>query len=285
METILQNDNLTLKINHFWAEINSLLYKNREIIHQKEENFWQRQSPVLFPIVGALKDNSYIFEEKKYQLWQHGFARDMDFILVDSNENSATFMLKSSPETLKKYPFDFELSIWYTIFENNIKTEYIVKNTRNSDMFFSLGIHPAFKIWTNIEQYSLVFKENYSHQKIDRLQNGMIFQDYEENFGDYLNKKDLCLQEQFFEKDAMILRNFWGDSIDFCEKNEKIFTMAWENFPHLGIWKQPNAPFICIEPWDWFADEFEQKWDFTNKWGINKLAPNTEKKYSWKLEF
>ena len=37
---------------------------------------------------------------------------------------------------------------------------------------------------------------------------------------------------------------------DFYKKNEKIFHMSWENFSHLGIWKQPNAPFICIEPWD-----------------------------------
>ena len=160
-----------------------------------------------------------------------------------------------------------------------------LKNTGNTDIFFSLGIHPAFHIWTNIEQYSLVFNKNNEWQKVDRLKNGITSQEYEENFWDYLSKKTLQLKEKFFEKDAMILRKFWGDSVDFYEKNEKIFTMSWENFPHLGIWKQPNAPFICIEPWDWFADEFEQKWDFTNKWGINKLAPNTEKKYSWKLEF
>jgi len=69
METILRNNNITLKINHFWAEINSLLYKNREIIYKKQENFWQRQSPVLFPTVGALEDNSYIFEGQTYHLW------------------------------------------------------------------------------------------------------------------------------------------------------------------------------------------------------------------------
>ena len=285
METILRNNNITLKINHFWAEINSLLYKNREIIYKKQENFWQRQSPVLFPIVGALKDNSYIFEGQTYHLWQHGFARDMNFDLEDSNHNSATFRLKSWPETYKKYPFDFKLSMRYIILENSIEVHYIAKNTGNTDIFFSLGIHPAFHIWTNIEQYSLVFNKNNEWQKVDRLKNGIIFQRYEENFWDYLSKKTLQLKEKFFEKDAMILRKFWGDSVDFYEKNEKIFTMSWENFPHLGIWKQPNAPFICIEPWDWFADEFEQKWDFTNKWGINKLAPNTEKKYSWKLEF
>ena len=285
METILRNNNITLKINHFWAEINSLLYKNREIIYKKQENFWQRQSPVLFPIVGALEDNSYIFEGQTYHLWQHGFARDMNFDLEDSNHNSATFTLKSWPETYKKYPFDFKLSTRYIILENSIEVHYIVKNIGNTDIFFSLGIHPAFHIWTNIEQYSLVFNKNNEWQKVDRLKNGIIFQRYEENFWDYLSKKTLQLKEKFFEKDAMILRKFWGDSVDFYEKNEKIFTMSWENFPHLGIWKQPNAPFICIEPWDWFADEFEQKWDFTNKWGINKLAPNTEKKYSWKLEF
>ena len=285
METILQNDNLTLKINHFWAEINSLLYKNREIIHQKEENFWQRQSPVLFPIVGALKDNSYIFEEKKYQLWQHGFARDMNFLLVESTDSSATFFLWSSEETKKKYPFEFELYIKYIISKNTLEAQYVIKNIDSNTLYFSLGVHPAFKIWTDIEQYSLVFNKNNEWQKVDRLRNWIIFQGYEENFWDYLSKKTLQLKEKFFEKDAMILRNFWGDSIDFCEKNEKIFTMSWENFPHLGIWKQPNAPFICIEPWDGFADEFETKGDFTSKWGINKLPPQAEKKYSWKLEF
>ena len=285
METILQNDNLTLKINHFWAEINSLLYKNREIIYQKEENFWQRQSPVLFPIVGALKDNSYIFEEKKYQLWQHGFARDMNFLLVESTDSSATFFLWSSEATQKKYPFEFELYIKYIISKNTLEAQYVIKNIDSNTLYFSLGAHPAFKIWTDIEQYSFVFEKIPTEQKVDRLSGGMISPGLQENLVDYIQDSTIHLQEKYFTTDAMILRNFSENSLDFYKKNEKIFHMSWENFSHLGIWKQPNAPFICIEPWDWFADEFEQKWDFTNKWGINKLAPNTEKKYSWKLEF
>lgn len=70
----------------------------------------------------------------------------MNFSLIDSNDSSATFTVHSSPETLGKYPFDFVLSIQYTVLGNSIEVKYIVKNTGNIDMFFSLGTHPAFQI-------------------------------------------------------------------------------------------------------------------------------------------
>jgi len=185
------------------------LYKNREIIYQKKENFWQRQSPVLFPIVGALKDNSYIFENQEYNLSQHGFARDMNFLLAESTDSSATFFLWSSEATQKKYPFEFKLYIKYIISKNTLEAQYVIKNIDSNTLYFSLGAHPAFKIWTDVEQYSFVFNKNNEWQKVDRLKNGIIFQRYEENFWDYLSKKTLQLKEKFFEKDAMILRKFW----------------------------------------------------------------------------
>lgn len=115
------------------------MFKNEEIIYQKHENYWQRQSPVLFPIVGGLKNGEYEWQGKKYQLPQHGFARDREFECVFQNETELHFLLKSDEKTRENYPFEFELYIRYFLSENALKVEYEVKNTGKSEMYYSLG--------------------------------------------------------------------------------------------------------------------------------------------------
>ena len=108
MTTTIKNSNLTAEINRFGAELISL--KNnaqKEYIWEGNPDFWGKHSPILFPIVGTLKNNSFHYDGKDYQLSRHGFAREMEFDLVEKSENSATFSIKSSTETLKKYPFEF----------------------------------------------------------------------------------------------------------------------------------------------------------------------------------
>lgn len=136
------------------------------------DGFWQRQSPILFPIVGALKDGSYKFDEKIYHLSQHGFARDREWNLVEKTLNSLTFLSGSDNSTYELYPFDFEIRLTYLLSESGLEVRYDVKNTGTKNMYFSLGGHPAFSI-ENISNYSLLFPED-DFILIDELQTGLI---------------------------------------------------------------------------------------------------------------
>ena len=70
------------------AELVSVKANGIEKMHDGE-SFWNRHSPVLFPIVGKLKNNRTIIEGSEYEMGQHGFARDMEF--EEIGENSYVF--------------------------------------------------------------------------------------------------------------------------------------------------------------------------------------------------
>lgn len=128
MKTTIGNQFLRAEINHKGAELVSVEKDGENYIWEIDKNFWDKTSPVLFPIVGGLKENAYEYENKKYHLPRHGFARDCEFELVTKTEDSVVFTLQYSEETLKIFPFKFTLSIKYYIIKNEIFIKYTVSN-------------------------------------------------------------------------------------------------------------------------------------------------------------
>ena len=144
---------LKMKTVKAGGELISLLVDGKEKIHQGadvlDENgeiYWKRHTPILFPIVGRIKDNTTIIEGKEYHMNQHGLARDMEFEENIISDKIHKYTLKSNEITKEKYPYDFELTITYEIIDNKIGTKYEVINTGNNEMLFGIGGHPAFKI-------------------------------------------------------------------------------------------------------------------------------------------
>src|SRR5436190_15802928 len=57
---------------------------------------WARQSPVLFPIVGRVKNDEYRHRGKTYPMKQHGFARDFRFDWMEQGASSCRLALVDS---------------------------------------------------------------------------------------------------------------------------------------------------------------------------------------------
>ena len=141
----LKNTALTLNISLHGAELTSIRDSfGREFLWQADPAFWKRHSPVLFPIVGSLWDKHFRVNGREYEMGQHGFARDMDFRLVSEREDEMWFELKSSPETLPKYPYKFTLRIGYRLEANKIHVMWEVSGDDSQTMWFQIGAHPAF---------------------------------------------------------------------------------------------------------------------------------------------
>ena len=141
----LKNTALTLNISLHGAELTSIRDSfGREFLWQADPAFWKRHSPVLFPIVGSLWDKHFRVNGREYEMGQHGFARDMDFRLVSEREDEMWFELKSSPETLAKYPYKFTLRIGYRLEANKIHVMWEVSGDDSQTMWFQIGAHPAF---------------------------------------------------------------------------------------------------------------------------------------------
>jgi galactose mutarotase-like enzyme len=265
LTTTLSNSNLTAQINHLGAELFSL--KNNldtEYIWEGNPEFWGKHSPVLFPIVGTLKNNSYQYNNLEYYLSRHGFAREMTFSLLEKTEISAVFCIISNVETLKVYPFDFKLQIIYTLVEKSLEIEYIVINKGNTKMPFSIGAHPAFALPNDFENYNIEFQES-EDLNYYLLENDLIANKTKKL---ELNNKKVALNYDLFANDALIFKNLNSRAIIILENSTPILKVNFEDFPSLGLWTKVNAPFLCIEPWLGYSDTSESTGNLFEKEGI-----------------
>lgn len=269
MKTVIKNSILSATINSLGAELSSLRKNDgTEFMWEGNPDYWGKHSPILFPIVGTLKNNSYTYLEKNYNLSRHGFARDMVFEIVEKKEDQVTFSLSSSEETIKVYPFEFELQVTYTLENNALKIAYKVINKGESAMPFSIGAHPAFALNDNFDSYAIEFanEESMEYYLLDadlvsnktktlRLQNRKFSFDYE-----------------LFKDDALIFKKIESKSLTILHKNLPYVKVVYNDFPSLGLWTKMNAPFICIEPWQGYSDTVESSLDLFRKEGIQILS-------------
>lgn len=261
----LSNTIISAKIKTFGAELCSLKDNTkRDYIWEGNPAFWGKHSPVLFPIVGTLKNNVFYHINKEYTLSRHGFARDMEFQLVEKTDNSATFSLQSNSETFKNYPFKFELQIQYIVIGTTLELTYRVINKDNTDIPFSIGAHPAFALPSNFEDYTLVFEE-VEPLEYTLLENDLVSKQTEKI---KTNSNTVPLTYKLFERDALIFKKLQSNSLTIFEKEKPILKVHFQDFPSLGIWTKVEAPFICIEPWFGYSDTTESNGNLFEKEGI-----------------
>lgn len=271
MTTIISNSKLTATIKHAGAELFSLKNNNnKEFIWEGNPDFWGKHSPVLFPIVGTLKNNTYTINDISYHLPRHGFARDMEFNLVSKTDESAIFSIQSNAESLKVYPFEFELQIIYTLIDSQLDIQYKVINKNDSKMPFSIGAHPAIALPGNFENYAFEFEKN------EPLEYSLLENDLISNKTKQLETKEnqIDLNYQLFENDALIFKSLESNSLTILENNKPYVKVDFADFPSLGIWTKENAPFICIEPWFGYSDTDENSGNLFEKEGIVTLDAN-----------
>ncbi len=284
----IQNTKLKATFNELGAELVSLinLETGKELIWEGNPDFWGGKSPVLFPTVGALKDDKYVFDGATYEMPRHGFARRKFFDVKSSTESEeVVFELNSDEETLKFYPFDFSLEIKYTLTDNKLTVSYTVKNTSKNEMYFSLGAHPGFAIDTKnglkYDDYEIGFSDD-EKLEIHPLIDNLIGQQTETI---YLENNTLPLSYELFAKDALVMTEMKSKELILRNhQNDHKIVFTFSNFPYFGIWAAKNADFVCLEPWQGIADLEDHNQELTEKFGILKLEISGEWKADWAVE-
>lgn len=277
----LSNSQISVAIKTLGAELCSIKNKlNREFMWEGNLNFWGKHSPVLFPIVGTLKNNTFYHNDTKYTLTRHGFARDMDFELIEKTEDSATFSIQSNSETLINYPFEFELQIQYRLINTTVEIDYKVVNKDNSEIPFSIGAHPAFALPSTFEDYSLDY-EKVEPLEYTLLENDLVSQQTEKIHTD---SNKVPLTYELFKRDALIFKKLQSNSITIIEKEKPILKVHFQDFPSLGIWTKVGAPFICIEPWFGYSDTTESNGNLFEKEGVIVLEVNAKFQAKFSIE-
>ena len=255
------------------AELTSIKYNGKEYLHQGDKVldkdgkvYWKRRAPILFPIVGSLKNNTTIIDGKKYNMSQHGFARDMKFDIVSISEREHTYVLKYNEETLKMYPYKFELYVTYLVDKNKLTVKYRIKNLDDKTMFFGLGGHPAFVIDLKNNKYRLEFEKVEENIRFYQLDKGLI--SYKNNYINsnlLSNNKYLDIKRDTFTHDAIIMSNLNSEKIRLIENENIRLELCFSSFKYLAIWAKKEAPFVCIEPWLTTADYVDSNQQFKEK--------------------
>lgn len=286
MEYTIKNSFLTATISSHGAEIQSVKdnNSNREYIWQADPQVWGRHAPVLFPIVGRLKNDEYTYAGKTYHLGQHGFARDSEFEVEKQADHEITFLLKADDQTLAVYPFSFELRVTYTLINNLIEERFDVTNTDNKEMIFGIGGHPGFNLPINDHikktDYYFKFDPSIDHIKVP----------LKAPYIDWDNRSLMATDSLFevsddlFKDDAWVFQLKGANKVSIrTDKSNYHINVKMDNAPFVGLWSQypKTANYMCIEPWWGIADTLDASGKLEEKRGMNHLEPG----HTWENGF
>ena len=265
----LKNDRLTVLINQTGAEIRSIKFDSEDVLWSGDPEFWAGVSPIMFPVCGGLRDDIFEFEGKQYPMVKHGYARFEKFEVESSTNSSVTFLHKSSEETHKHFPWDYELRITYSLHGAALDVRYDVKNTSDSTMLFSIGSHEGYACPEGIEDYDIIFPQKETldawpisgyfleHKPVRLLKESNVFP----------------LYYKYFAVDALVFKDLKSRSATL--RNRRTGRSVTVNFPDCNyflLWTRPDAGYICMEPWCGIQSMVDDGYDISVKEGIKRLA-------------
>ena len=265
----IKNDKLTVGINTFGSELSYINGANgTEFLWNGDEIVWPYMAPVLFPICGGLKDDTYKFDGKSYTLEKHGFALNSEFLAIRISESKAEFVLISNEVTKSVYPFDFKLTIVFELIENKLKVSNVVENLSDGDMFFSIGAHEGYSCPEGIEEYEIKFDDE---QTLDSfILTGNLLEN--DSIRIIENSKTLPLKYEYFAVDALVFKNIKFNKVALAHKDgKKKVAVEFDQAKYFLLWTKPNANYICLEPWCGVQDIVGSDYNLENKEGIIKL--------------
>lgn len=270
------------------AQLNSLTKNGREYLWQGNPDFWAGQAPVCFPIVGVLPDGKAKAFGKDCNMKRHGVARINPFEVFEQHKNSVTFVQKSSEETKKQFPFDYELKIKYTIVGDTVTNEYMITNTGNEKLPFVIGGHPAFNCPVDedecFEDYKIVFDRPVTKPCL-RPDHHTGLVDADKKYDVMHGTDTLVLKHDLFEeKDALIFEDCESKSVTLIGKNGRGVRVDFQDMHNLLVWSAVGgAPFVALEPWTGISSCSDEDGTFENKRGMTILDPDETVSFKFKI--
>lgn len=276
----LENEELRIKVNAHGAELRSLVDKKtgREYMWCGDAKYWGRVSPVLFPVVGCYRNKQCLCKGEVYSLPQHGFARDMDFMMTEQNEDTLWFCLTDKENTWENYPYAFSLEIGYRLAGRSLQVLWRVSNPAKETLYFSIGGHPAFCAPQREQDKTTCYLafDGADSLTVRKIRDGLATDEIREI--PLLDGGLLPVTEEVFADDALVIEGQQTGRVQLLDEQKAPYLTVTFDAPLFGVWTPPgkNAPFICIEPWYGRCD----KEDFTGsieerEWGNTLPAGET----------
>ena len=279
----LSNGTLSATVKSDGAELCSLRDATGEEMLWQAAPIWPRHAPVLFPIVGRLKDDTLRHDGKSYRLTQHGFARDKRFAWLNRTPSTCRLVLHEDGETRAMYPFAFRLEVAFTLDDDALETSFTVANPGREVLPASVGAHPGF-IWPLVEgldkaAHVLEFAQPEA-APVRRLAGGLLMAEPQPT---PIQGETLALDPGLFAADAVILDQPASGSVRYTAPGAPTVEVAWDGFRELGIWSREGGDFLCIEPWHGMASTADFDGEFRDKPGLMLIPPGERRTLSMRI--
>jgi galactose mutarotase-like enzyme len=280
----LGSGDLSVVVKAAGAELTSLKDRAGQEFLWQAEAAWPRHSPLLFPFVGRLRDDTLRVGHEVYPMGQHGFARDSRFELVEQGSAACRFLLVDSAATRAVFPFGFRLEVAYALHGASLTVTTTVTNPGEGTLPFSVGAHPAFR-WPlpgagGKAAHRIEFEQDESGPVWRLDDNGLIDATPQPL---PVHGRNLGLREDLFRPSAMILLNPASRRLRYTAQGAPALEVSWQGFSHLGLWMKPGADFLCIEPWAGYADPAQFWGDIWAKPGMEMLGAGESRRYMWRV--
>lgn len=285
----LKNGKFTAQVDSYGAQLASLKGEGgTEYLWVGDPAYWREHAPVLFPIVGALRENRAKIHGEWVEMNRHGFAKRSEFAVKEQGEGFIALELTANEETRKAYPFDFAFTVAYRLTGDGVQTTFTVENRGGEEMPFSVGGHPGFNIPVGedaaFEDYTIQFQEEET-QRCPVIEADSCLLNYSRCVYQMENQREIPLRHDLFYNDALMFENLRSRRVKVLNKaTGRGVEMDFSQFPMLGIWSAKNdGPYVCLEPWTGCATLTTEGDDFAAKKGMTLLPPGGKAEYSFSV--
>jgi galactose mutarotase-like enzyme len=268
----------------FGAELCAWRVGGVDLIWDIDRRFWDRTAPVLFPVVGATRNGCARVDGHSYPLSLHGFAWEKDFVVSERREDFLRLELAADEETRALYPFEFLFAVEFRLTFGALEHALIVENRGAKPLPYACGLHPAFR-WPlagSKAQHALVFDEPENPELPVIAAGGLI--SFEKKRVP-LEDRVLPLAPELFARDAMVFLDTKGSRVAFDNGEGARVVCEYPDFPHIGFWTRPGAPYLCLEPWTGHADPEDFWGELSEKPSMRVLAPGESARHAATFRF
>lgn len=281
---LLEADGDSAEILPFGAELSAWRAEGVDMIWAKDPKIWDQTAPVLFPVVGWTRDGRVTVEGKTYPLALHGFAWKKAFEIAEQRKDYLRLVLLDDAETHALYPFAFRFEVEFRLRKGALDNHLIVTNTDPRPLPYACGLHPAFR-WPlagSTAEHAILF-ERPEDPNVPVIGPGGLFSKPVRKTP--LEGSRLPLEPQMFARDALCFLNLSSHSLVFDNGAGARLRVTLEDFPHVGFWTLPPAPYLCIEPWTGYGDPEDFHGDLYEKPSMRILAPGARARHGASFAF
>lgn len=298
----IENGSLAVRIAPKGAEMQSIVCDGIERLWCGDPAVWGRHAPLLFPLIGRLRDGYYELDGRRIDAPTHGFCRDRVFSVERLDDATVRFATCDDEETRAVFPFAFRLSVAYALEGSSVVKTHCIENRGDVPLPFEIGGHEAYATCLlpgeTMEDYYVCFGA--ADKGADEAAG--VWVDCAEMFAmdedGILNVPKIvvpleagCLMKtpEQLGIDTIVLEGVPGSTATLASrKSDRAVTVEFPDFPYLGIWTKPmgvQTRYLCIEPWSALPDAHFSPRELAEKPGVRTVAPGEAVELTYRMTF